>query len=57
MPARIAVIGGYAQLGVPAGFGSSTVVPAGGYAADRHHGGIPARRNDGAGTETGRHQI
>lgn len=32
-PARIAVIGGYAQLGVPAGFGSSTVVPAGGYAA------------------------
>ncbi|MCV6971523.1 beta-glucosidase [Mycobacterium bohemicum] len=31
--ARIAVIGGYAQLGVPAGFGSSAVVPPGGYAA------------------------
>jgi beta-glucosidase len=31
--ARIAVIGGYAQLGVPAGTGSSTVVPPGGYAA------------------------
>ena len=31
--ARIAVIGGYAQLGVPAGCGSSAVVPPGGYAA------------------------
>lgn len=30
--ARIAVIGGYAQVGVAAGFGSSTVVPSGGYA-------------------------
>jgi len=30
--ARIAVIGGYAQRGVPAGCGSSTVVPPGGYA-------------------------
>jgi len=30
--ARIAVIGGYAQLGVPAGCGSSAVVPPGGYA-------------------------
>lgn len=30
--ARIAVIGGYAHLGVPAGYGSSTVVPDGGYA-------------------------
>jgi beta-glucosidase len=30
--ARIAVIGGYAQLGVAAGYGSSTVVPPGGYA-------------------------
>lgn len=30
--ARIAVIGGFAHLGVPAGYGSSTVVPAGGYA-------------------------
>lgn len=29
---RIAVIGGYAHLGVPAGYGSSTVVPHGGYA-------------------------
>ncbi|HKF17134.1 MAG TPA: beta-glucosidase [Candidatus Dormibacteraeota bacterium] len=31
--ARIAVIGGLAQLGVPAGTGSSAVVPPGGYAA------------------------
>lgn len=31
--ARIAVIGGYAHAGVPAGYGSSTVVPPGGYAA------------------------
>jgi beta-glucosidase len=30
--ARIAVIGGYAQVGVPAGYGSSAVVPPGGYA-------------------------
>ncbi|CDO86466.1 glycosyl hydrolase family protein 3 [Mycobacterium triplex] len=30
--ARIAVIGGYAQLGVPTGCGSSAVVPPGGYA-------------------------
>jgi beta-glucosidase len=30
--ARIAVIGGYAQLGVPIGGGSSAVVPPGGYA-------------------------
>ncbi len=30
---RIAVIGGYAQLGVPIGCGSSAVVPPGGYAA------------------------
>ncbi len=30
--ARIAVIGGYAHLGVPAGYGSSAVVPPGGYA-------------------------
>jgi beta-glucosidase len=30
--ARIAVIGGYAHLGVPAGGGSSAVVPPGGYA-------------------------
>ena len=31
--ARIAVIGGHAQLGVPVGCGSSAVVPPGGYAA------------------------
>ncbi len=31
--ARIAVIGGYAQLGVPSGAGSSTVLPPGGYAS------------------------
>lgn len=31
--ARIAVIGGHAHLGVPAGYGSSAVVPPGGYAA------------------------
>lgn len=31
--ARIAVIGGYAQVGVPAGYGSAAVVPPGGYAA------------------------
>jgi beta-glucosidase len=30
--ARIAVIGGYAQVGVPAGTGSSAVLPPGGYA-------------------------
>ncbi|MDT5119518.1 MAG: beta-glucosidase [Mycobacterium sp.] len=30
--ARIAVIGGHAQLGVPTGYGSSAVVPPGGYA-------------------------
>jgi beta-glucosidase len=29
---RIAVIGGFAQIGVPAGYGSSAVVPPGGYA-------------------------
>jgi beta-glucosidase len=31
-PARIAVIGGYAHRGVPTGYGSSAVVPPGGYA-------------------------
>jgi len=31
--ARIAVIGGYSQLGVPTGTGSSAVVPQGGYAS------------------------
>ena len=46
--ARIAVIGGYAQLGVPAGCGSSAVVPPGGYAAVIPIGGPgswAARRN------------
>ena len=37
--ARIAVIGGYADLGVPVGTGSSAVLPAGGYAAEVHIGG------------------
>jgi beta-glucosidase len=37
--ARIAVIGGYADLGVPVGTGSSAVVPAGGFAAEVHIGG------------------
>jgi beta-glucosidase len=32
-PLRIAVIGGFAQLGVPVGTGSSAVTPAGGFAA------------------------
>ena len=41
----IAVIGGYAHLGVPAGYGSSTVVPDGGYA-----GVVPI---GGAGLEAG----
>jgi beta-glucosidase len=36
---RIAVIGGYADLGVPVGTGSSAVMPAGGYAAEVHIGG------------------
>lgn len=43
--ARIAVIGGYAQLGVPTGGGSSAVVPPGGYA-----GVIPI---GGSGLESG----
>ncbi|MBV9206104.1 MAG: glycoside hydrolase family 3 protein [Actinobacteria bacterium] len=37
--ARVAVIGGYAQLGVPAGTGSSAVLPPGGYAAEVPIGG------------------
>jgi beta-glucosidase len=37
--ARIAVIGGYAQLGVPVGTGSSAVVPPGGFAAQIAIGG------------------
>jgi hypothetical protein len=37
--ARIAVIGGHAQLGWPVGFGSSAVVPPGGYATRSAIGG------------------
>lgn len=37
---RIAVIGGYAHIGVPAGYGSSTVVPPGGYAGVVPIGGV-----------------
>ncbi|VAZ70805.1 Thermostable beta-glucosidase B [Mycobacterium persicum] len=45
---RIAVIGGYAQTGLPAGFGSSAVVPPGGYASVIPIGGSglqPGMRN------------
>lgn len=38
--ARIAVIGGHAELGVPAGTGSSAVVPPGGYAGVIDGGGV-----------------
>jgi len=38
-PLRIAVIGGYAELGVPIGTGSSAVLPVGGYAATIPIGG------------------
>jgi beta-glucosidase len=38
-PLKIAVIGGYAQLGVPTGTGSSAVLPVGGYAATIPIGG------------------
>jgi beta-glucosidase len=38
-PMRIAVIGGYAEVGVPVGTGSSAVTPPGGYAAEVHIGG------------------
>jgi beta-glucosidase len=37
--ARIAVIGGWAQIGIPIGIGSSAVTPAGGYAAEIPIGG------------------
>jgi beta-glucosidase len=37
--ARVAVIGGHAQVGVPTGTGSSAVVPPGGYAEVIHVGG------------------
>ena len=37
--ARIAVIGGYADVGVPVGTGSSAVTPPGGYSGEVHIGG------------------
>lgn len=43
--ARIAVIGGHAQEGVPTGTGSSAVVPPGGYAAAIKIGGPGVLRN------------
>jgi beta-glucosidase len=44
-PMRIAVIGGHAHEGVPAGTGSSAVVPPGGYAAAIKIGGQGVLRN------------
>ncbi len=38
-PVRIAVIGGYSQLGVPAGTGSGSVLPVGGFAGEIKIGG------------------
>jgi beta-glucosidase len=38
-PLKIAVVGGYAQLGVPTGTGSGAVLPVGGYAASVNIGG------------------
>jgi beta-glucosidase len=38
-PLKIAVVGGYAQLGVPTGTGSAAVQPVGGYAASVNIGG------------------
>ncbi|HRP57468.1 beta-glucosidase [Agriterribacter sp.] len=38
-PVKIAVIGGYAHLGVPTGTGSGAVLPVGGYAASINVGG------------------
>lgn len=38
-PLRIAVVGGYAQLGVPTGTGSGAVLPVGGHAATINIGG------------------
>jgi beta-glucosidase len=39
MPLKIAVVGGYAQLGVPTGTGSGAVLPVGGYAGSVNIGG------------------
>jgi beta-glucosidase len=48
-PLRIAVVGGYAQLGVPTGTGSGAVLPVGGYAGRVNiggaHGAMGAARN------------
>ena len=48
-PLKIAVIGGYAQLGVPSGTGSGAVLPAGGFAGSVNiggaHGAMGAARN------------
>lgn len=44
-PLKIAVIGGFAHLGVPAGTGSGTVLPVGGYAAVINLGGTGAMGN------------
>jgi beta-glucosidase len=48
-PLKIAVIGGYAQLGVPTGTGSGAVLPVGGYAGAVNiggaHGSMGAARN------------
>jgi beta-glucosidase len=38
-PLRIAVVGGYAQLGVPSGTGSGAVLPVGGFAGSLNIGG------------------
>jgi beta-glucosidase len=39
-PLKIAVIGGYAQLGVPTGTGSGAVLPVGGFAGEVRIGGV-----------------
>jgi beta-glucosidase len=48
-PLKIAVIGGYAQMGVPTGTGSGAVLPVGGYAGTVNiggaHGSMGAARN------------
>jgi beta-glucosidase len=48
-PLKVGVVGGYAQLGVPTGTGSSAVLPVGGYAGSMNiggaHGAMGAARN------------
>lgn len=46
-PLRLAIIGGHAQVGVPTGCGSSTVVPPGGYAGMVRIGGGPEAMSTG----------